>query len=100
MTRTGNPSGRKCVGAVWRRLQADVYATEHVCWRCGHEVDMTLRHTDPRNRMAPSVDHVIPRKYRPDLALVRTNLRLAHYGCNSSRQASMSPVLQARSRAW
>lgn len=98
--RTGNPPNRRCVGAVWRRLQDDVYASEDVCWRCGRPVDKTLRLTAPRSPQAPSVDHVIPRKYRPDLALVRSNLRLAHYGCNSSRKASLTAKPQTRSRAW
>jgi len=39
----------------------------------------------PVLRQDASVDHVVPRSIRPDLTFVRSNLRLAHRDCNSSR---------------
>lgn len=94
----GNPGRRTTVGATWRKLQAKVYSSTTVCWLCGGEVDRTVRRTHP---MAPSVDHAIPKSVAPQLALVLSNLRLAHYGCNSSRGDRLSPtVTSTQSRRW
>jgi hypothetical protein len=83
----GNPAGRICVGAKWRRLQNDFYraVTVWACCRCGGPVDKRLRFTDPRNRWAPSIEHTIPKSVRPDLAMDPRYWKLAHFGCNSSR---------------
>ncbi len=64
----------------WRRiLERDGPS----CWLCHLPVDLTT--TRPTNRLAPSVDHVVPLSLggsdRDD------NLRLAHFGCNSRRGA-------------
>lgn len=72
-------AGRK--GRPWVRVQQRVYAEETNCHLCGEHVDQTLPIRTPRSR---SVHHLIPPDIRPDLANVRSNLRLAHYGCNSS----------------
>lgn len=67
-------------GRPWRRLRDQVLAEETHCFRCGNEVDKSL----PRNqRWSASIDHVI------DVAdggapLDRSNVRLAHHGCNSA----------------
>lgn len=37
---------------------------------------------------ATTVDHIIPRKVAPELALVVDNGRPAHYSCNSARGAT------------
>lgn len=54
------------------------------CKICGEDVDMSLRFP---NRLAGSVDHIVP------VALggghEETNLQLAHYTCNSKKQARM-----------
>lgn len=76
-------AGRK--GRPWREAQARVYAEETHCYLqpwtgCAGHVDQTLA---PRTPWSRSVHHLIPPDIRPDLANVRTNLRLAHYGCNS-----------------
>lgn len=72
-------AGRK--GRPWERVCHRVYAEEANCHLCGRYVDQTL---PPRTSQSRSVHHLIPPDIRPDLANVRSNLRLAHYGCNSS----------------
>lgn len=56
----------------WRRLRAIVLREEPVC-PCGN----------PTN----TVDHVLDRRQRPDLALVRSNLRGLCKRCHDSRTA-------------
>lgn len=78
-------------GARWREVQARVFAEETHCWLCGREVDHTIKTgpRDPLTRWSRSVDHVIPREHLPSddpLIYDRTNLRLAHVGCNSARR--------------
>lgn len=80
----GNPAVRTWVGDKRLRLQAWVYANFTHCWRCGEPVDFAWRETNPRHPKAPSVDHVLSRKARPDLVFDRGNARLAHIGCNSA----------------
>ncbi len=83
-------------GRVWRALCAQVYQEESICWICLQPVDVTLR---GRTRWSRSVDHVKPVDSHPHLALLRSNLRLAHYGCNSRRQATAA-VPYEPSRVW
>lgn len=76
--------GRK--GRPWREVCARVYAEETTCYLqpwtgCHGHVDQTL---PPRTSWSRSVHHLIPPDIRPDLARARHNLRLAHFGCNSS----------------
>ena len=64
-------------GRPYRRAQAQVFAEEYLCWRCGQPVDQTL----PANHdMARSADHVIPTSLGGGDH--RDNLRLAHRRCN------------------
>ena len=71
-------------GRPWRRLTAQVRREERTCWLCLAPIDLTLPRRHPRSF---SVDHVIPVSLAPHLEYVRTNLRAAHYGCNSARGA-------------
>lgn len=65
-----------------RALTRQVMREEHLCWLCSTPVDKTL----PRNhRMAGTADHIIPIAHGGD-PYDRTNVRLAHRTCNSSRQ--------------
>lgn len=72
-------SGR---GRAWRRLRAEVIAEETVCGICRRWVDKSLRHPHP---WAPQVDHIVPVSVRPELVMVRSNLRLVHRRCNLRR---------------
>lgn len=76
----GAPSRQKA--GRWRRIcERDGY----VCGLCLEPIDPTL---PSRNRMAPSVDHIVP------LALGGSdddaNLRPAHIGCNSRRGSGIA----------
>lgn len=60
---------------AWRRMVAQVVREEPLCrlrlYGC------TIRST--------TADHIIPKKYRPDLAMVRANLRGSCVNCNLKR---------------
>jgi 5-methylcytosine-specific restriction endonuclease McrA len=93
-----NPNiGRQ--GRTWRKLCERVRRHQSVCWLCGKPIDKTLPHTD---RMAFTVDHVIPRTVDPSLALVYDNLRAAHLSCNSSKGNGNGDNVKTRrsSRDW
>lgn len=64
----------------WAQLKAQVYAEETACHLCGGTWFTDIA----RHRLSRSVDHVIPRSLGGNM-WDRTNLRLAHYGCNSRR---------------
>ena len=59
------PTGGELSARPWRRARAAVLAASTVCYLCGHPG-------------SGSVDHVISRKLRPDLALEPSNLRPVH----------------------
>ena len=64
----------------WRRIcERDGW----VCWICQGRIDPSK--VPSRHRRAPSVDHVIP-VGAPGWSDDDSNLRAAHYGCNSRRQ--------------
>ena len=77
-------------GADWNRARQWVLASYESCWICHELVDFDA---PPRSPRSPSVDHAFPvslmRGWDPEdrrqLTIDRENLRLAHYGCNSSR---------------
>jgi 5-methylcytosine-specific restriction endonuclease McrA len=72
-------SGRD--GRPWRTVSAQVYSEETHCWLCGRYVDQRLPAT---HRMSRSADHLIQLQHGGPPS-ERTNLRLAHLGCNSAR---------------
>ncbi len=77
---------------AWQRARARVLAEESACHICG-ESDFVCLARHPRS---PSVDHLVPLVLGGPL-LDRRNLRLAHYGCNSSRG---SKTTAKRSEDW
>ena len=72
-------AGRK--GRPFRRAQLQCFAEETHCYLCHGWVDQGL--VNYRSSRARSVHHLIPPDLAPELANDRTNLRLAHLGCNS-----------------
>lgn len=60
-----------------------------VCGLCGYDIDMSLRFPDKR---AVSIDHIVP--YSMGGTRDMDNLQLAHYSCNSRKQASDITVLE------
>jgi hypothetical protein len=66
---------------AWRQVRLQVIAEETHCGLCGLEVDKTLPYPHPGS---PTVDHIDPlldRGHEWDGMLDRSNLRLAHRGC-------------------
>ena len=81
-SRTGDPRSTQ----AWRRLRARVLAEEHVCYICGRPVDFDAKSWEP---WAPNADHIVPVELAPHLALERSNVRLAHRACNSTKRSRM-----------
>ncbi|TDB88341.1 HNH endonuclease [Actinomadura sp. KC216] len=69
-------------GAASEPYTLDEIATRdrHRCQLCHRRVDMTLPAPNPGS---PSIDHVIPLVEGGDD--VRSNVQLAHFGCNSAK---------------
>ena len=60
---------------AWRKLRDQVVREEPLCW---------LR-LPGCTTFSKTADHVLTVKQRPDLAMVRANLRGACHSCNSKR---------------
>lgn len=60
---------------AWQRLSKQVCDEEPICWL--RLIGCTIRST--------TGDHIIPASSRPDLALVRSNVRGACSPCNNKR---------------
>jgi 5-methylcytosine-specific restriction endonuclease McrA len=74
----------------WKRLRAEVYRTESDCYICGRAVDFAAKSWEP---WAPNADHIIAIELRPDLAFERSNVRLAHRACNSSKRSRLPDTI-------
>jgi 5-methylcytosine-specific restriction endonuclease McrA len=83
-------------GRPWERLKHRVFAEETHCWLCGRYVDQDL---PPRTRWSRSIDLIHP-KSRGGSDQDRSNLRLAHIHCNSSRGNKPPTRTQTKSRHW
>ena len=80
------PTHGKPDGSAWRKARAQVIAEETHCGFCRELVDKSLRFP---HRDSPSVDHIVPWTMG-GLTYERSNLRLAHLGCNSSAGGRLS----------
>ncbi|MCC9712063.1 HNH endonuclease [Streptomyces sp. MNU76] len=68
------------------------YIFERDGWRCQICGKKVRRDVDPRHRLAPSVDHVIP--LAAGGVHSNANAQCAHYGCNSSKQDALDAFVQ------
>jgi 5-methylcytosine-specific restriction endonuclease McrA len=75
----------------WRAIAARVYEEEELCWLCGRFVNQELPRTHPMSR---SADHLIQLQHGGD-EYDRSNARLAHYGCNSTRSNRLRGITRA-----
>lgn len=55
----------------------------HICYLCGEYIEVDLPDT---HRMSWTIDHVLPLKLYPHLALEIDNMREAHRSCNSRKR--------------
>ena len=91
-SRTGEPGVCiKCKSAmgykvgVTREQRVAIYERDGwTCWLCDQAVDSVL---EPNDRMAATLDHVLPRSLTLFIDDSPENLRLAHRACNSARGA-------------
>lgn len=83
--------------SLWLALSRQVRREEFVCWICDKPIDFDA---PARTRWSFSVDHVKPKSKHPELRYTRTNLRAAHYGCNSRKKDHAPPEVEPQSRVW
>jgi 5-methylcytosine-specific restriction endonuclease McrA len=60
-----------------------------MCWLCGEPISYDLRFPHARSW---SLDHAIPVRDEPSLALNPGNFRSAHLDCNNHRQTDAPPI--------
>lgn len=77
MARTGGNDPTK--SRAWRKLRDSVIHDEPICW---------LQLPGICTRVSTTADHIIPKSVRPDLTMVRTNLRGACLSCNKARNTT------------
>jgi 5-methylcytosine-specific restriction endonuclease McrA len=75
----------------WRTIAQKVYDEEELCWLCGRFVNQELPRTHPMSR---SADHLIQLQHGGD-EYDRSQIRLAHYGCNSTRSNRIRGLAKA-----
>ena len=92
-------------GYAWTNARTRVLKGATVCHLCGGELDFNA---PPRSPMSPSVDHILPvsalrdydRSTQERMATDPTNLRPAHYGCNSRRGNRPPKPQRKASQRW
>lgn len=85
-------------GSAWHKARAQCLAGADTCMICGRPLDFTFTGRHP---LAPSADHIIPVSRGGD-PYAQTNLRPAHYGCNSRRgnRTNYIATSTSTSRNW
>ena len=79
----GRNAGRS--GGTYRKLRAQVRATERTCWRCGQPLDWSIPYKDEHgniNMNAATLEHKQPKSTHPHLAEDPGNLSASHARCN------------------
>lgn len=64
---------------AWRKLRDQVVHDEPICW---------LQFPGICTRVSTTADHMQPKAVRPDLVMVRSNLRGACLPCNKARNTT------------
>jgi 5-methylcytosine-specific restriction protein A len=82
--RRGSASSRG-YDTAWQRLRVQVLMDEPLCRFCTGQGRVTP---------ARDVDHILPITQRPDLRLVRSNLRPLCQPCHSAHTARGSPIIR------
>jgi 5-methylcytosine-specific restriction endonuclease McrA len=83
----------------WKTLRRRLVRSAEVCAICGRLLDRTA---PARSRWSPSVDHIVP-LHLGGAPFDPSNLRVTHFGCNSSRGVGRRParaVTVARRAQW
>ena len=75
---------------AWRKLRDHVVREEPLCW---------LGFPEICTEISTRADHVIPVEQRPDLAMVRSNLRGACDACNRARGTTPVASLNLKPRS-
>lgn len=83
--------------AQYRTNRENLRAQRLPCWLCRQDIDYDAPKADP---LSFTADHVRSLKTHPELADEPTNLRPAHFKCNSSRQDRAPVLLGSSSRTW
>lgn len=87
--RSGRPLGR---------LKAQLKAEgANICCHCGKGIDLSL---PPNHKWAWTIEHVLPLRDYPELALDINNAREAHRTCNSSKGARIEQPPTPDQRVW
>ncbi len=82
----------------WRRIRARTLAQSDTCGICGGLLDKTLKAPDP---WSPVVDHRLPVKLYPHLALDPANTIAAHRKCNRDKSDRLGyTATPAASEDW
>lgn len=81
-------------GREWERLKDVVCPPGSICWLCGKPIRFDV---PPRHPLSRSVDHVVALKLGGHPTAL-SNLRPAHYGCNSSKGIGRKSATRKRPR--
>lgn len=88
--------------SAYRTARAELREQGRPCWYCGRPIRYDLKGPHP---LSFTADHVVePGRCDPAMVNDPSNLRPAHYGCNSSRGARYGNTKRSNGprpeRAW
>lgn len=79
------------------KLRRMVAARGEPCYRCGQEIDYTIKYPDAN---AFTLEHVKPVSLYPELAYAPENVCASHFACNTSAGNRAGTVTGTTSRRW